>query len=276
MTNQDQRHSKHKTGGRQIRSRAVAALIALVVIGAAFAVLLSMRAERHRSPQQGDDREALLATAPDALNVILITVDTLRADRIGAYGSDRVATPSMDRFAAEGVLFSNAASTVPFTLPAHSSIMTGTYPPQHGVRENVGYVLGSSLSTLAEEMAASGRSTAGFVSAFVLDSRWGIGRGFDTYFDQFDLEENESPTLVPSREMVPRPSRRPFAGWTAARSNPCFSGCISMTLTTHTNRSSRIGPVPRPTLRSEVAYTDSLIGEFRRHSMNATSWTLRC
>jgi len=128
-------------------------------------------------------------------HVILITLDTLRADRLSSYGSERVATPHIDSLAAEGVRFANAASTVPFTLPAHSSMMTGTYPPRHGVRENVGYVLDESLPTLAERLAAGGWSTAAFVSAFVLDSRWGIGRGFDTYFDEFELEEGKRANL---------------------------------------------------------------------------------
>ena len=120
--------------------------------------------------------------------VVLITIDTLRADRLSSYGSDRVATPHIDRLAAEGVRFANASSTVPFTLPAHSSIMTGLYPPSHGVRENVGYVLAPELVTLAERFRDAGYRTGGFVSAFVLDARWGIGRGFDTYVDDFDLD----------------------------------------------------------------------------------------
>ena len=120
--------------------------------------------------------------------VILITIDTLRADRLSSYGSDRVETPHIDRLADEGVRFANASSTVPFTLPAHSSIMTGLYPPSHGVRENVGYVLGAEQVTLAERFRDAGYRTGGFVSAFVLDGRWGIGRGFDTYVDDFDLD----------------------------------------------------------------------------------------
>ena len=107
--------------------------------------------------------------APSDLNVVLITIDTLRSDRVSSYGSDLVDTPNIDNFAAEGVLFSNAASTVPFTLPAHSSILTGLYPPGHGVRENVGYTLDSGIPTLAEVLSDGGWSTAGFVSAFVLD-----------------------------------------------------------------------------------------------------------
>lgn len=122
-------------------------------------------------------------------NVVLVTIDTLRADRLGCYGNPRLETPHLDLLAREGIRFRNASTTVPFTLPAHSSIMTGTYPPYHGVRENVGYRLDETLPTMAELLASTGRRTAGFVSTFVLDSRWGIARGFDHYFDDFDLTE---------------------------------------------------------------------------------------
>ena len=87
--------------------------------------------------------------AADRLNVILVTIDTLRADRLSSYGSEQVSTPHIDRLAREGVRFSNAATAVPFTLPAHCSIMTGTYPPFHGVRENVGYYLDETVPTLS-------------------------------------------------------------------------------------------------------------------------------
>jgi arylsulfatase A-like enzyme/Tfp pilus assembly protein PilF len=130
--------------------------------------------------------QALGGLRPEQLNVVLVTIDTLRADRLSSYGSPRELTPALDALAADGVRFANAATTVPFTLPAHSSIMTGTYPPFHGVRENVGYVLDERQPTLAERLAGGGWATAGFVSALVLDARWGIGRGFDTYFDDFE------------------------------------------------------------------------------------------
>lgn len=128
-------------------------------------------------------------------DVILVTIDTLRADRLPAYGYRGIETPALDALANEGVRFASAASTVPFTLPAHSSILTGTYPPRHGVRENVGYSLDPGLPTLAELLAKAGWATGGFVSAFVLDGRWGIGRGFETYFDDFDLRDAERADL---------------------------------------------------------------------------------
>ena len=127
--------------------------------------------------------------APRDWNVVLITIDTLRADRLGCYGYADIETPHLDRLAGEGILFENAVTTVPFTLPAHSSIMTGVYPPIHGVRENVGYALDERLPTLAEDMAGAGRRTGGFVSAFVLDGRWGIDRGFDRYYDEFKVQD---------------------------------------------------------------------------------------
>lgn len=124
-------------------------------------------------------------------NLVLVTIDTLRADRLPAWGYGGIETPELDALVRAGVRFAGAVSTVPFTLPAHSSILTGRYPPAHGVRENVGYVLGEDLPTLAELLAEAGYDTGGFVSSFVLDGRWGVGRGFDTYFDDFDAPADE-------------------------------------------------------------------------------------
>ena len=94
-------------------------------------------------PARADVERLLAGASTGQPPVVLITIDTLRADRLSSYGSDRVATPHIDRLAAEGIRFANASSTVPFTLPAHSSIMTGLYPPSHGVRENVGLRAGA-------------------------------------------------------------------------------------------------------------------------------------
>ncbi len=125
--------------------------------------------------------------SPGDLNVILITLDTTRADRIGCYGYRDIATPHLDALAARGTLFEQAHATAPLTLPSHCSIFTGKYPPAHGVRDNGGYVLREDETTLAETLKSAGWSTAGFVSAFVLDRRWGAAQGFDHYFDDFDL-----------------------------------------------------------------------------------------
>ena len=131
-------------------------------------------------------------------NLLLITIDTLRADHLGSYGYTGVRTPVLDALAREGVRFSSAFSPVPLTLPAHCSILTGTYPTFHGVRDNSGFVLAPSQVTLAKVMKRAGYRTAAFVGAFVVDSKFGLGLGFDYYFDHFDLSrfENVSPGYI--------------------------------------------------------------------------------
>jgi len=118
---------------------------------------------------------------PSELSVVLVTLDTTRADRIGAYGGRSVPTPHLDRIAREGVLFEEAISQVPLTLPSHSTLFTGRYPPSHGVRHNGVYQLPSSATTLAERLREAGFETAGFVGAFVLNRGFGIEQGFDVY-----------------------------------------------------------------------------------------------
>ncbi len=126
------------------------------------------------------------------LNLLVITLDTTRADHLGAYGATEVETPALDRLGREGVVFEQAMATAPLTLPAHSSIFTAKFPPEHGVRDNGGFFLGPEQETLAEVLKARGYATGGFVSAFVLDSKWGIDQGFDTYFDDFDTSIGRS------------------------------------------------------------------------------------
>ena len=125
-------------------------------------------------------------TAPTAQrdNILLITLDTTRADRIGAYGYARARTPRLDRLAAEGARFDAAFSPAPITLPAHASIFTGLYPFEHGVRNNGNFYLEDRVETLATRLHEHGYRTGAFVSAFVLDRRYGLARGFETYDDR--------------------------------------------------------------------------------------------
>jgi arylsulfatase A-like enzyme/Flp pilus assembly protein TadD len=113
--------------------------------------------------------------------IILISIDTLRADHLPAYGYDKVRTPNIDTLAAESVVFDRAWSHAPETLPAHTSILTGELPFEHGVRDNVGFTVKPEQWTLARALAARGWPTGGFVSAFVLRKATGIGQGFETY-----------------------------------------------------------------------------------------------
>lgn len=119
-------------------------------------------------------------------NILLITVDTTRADHVGAYGDAMARTPTFDRLASEGVLFERAVSVAPITLPAHVSLLTGRYPFAHGVRNNGNFRVADDVPTLATALHDHGYRTAAFVSAFVLDRRSGLSRGFDEYDDRFD------------------------------------------------------------------------------------------
>ena len=121
------------------------------------------------------------------LNLVVITLATTRADRIGAYGYRDIDTSAIDRLAREGVLFEQTMSTAPLTLPAHCSIFTGKFPPEHGVRDNGGFFLAPEQLTLATILKQNGFKTGAVVGAYVLDRRWGIAQGFDTYVDDFEL-----------------------------------------------------------------------------------------
>jgi arylsulfatase A-like enzyme len=113
-----------------------------------------------------------------------VTIDTLRADRVGAYGAERAATRNLDRLAAAGVRFDAAVSPAPLTLPAHASLMTALDPPAHGVRHNGVFRLPAAIPTLAERLREAGHATGAVVGSQVLDRRYGLERGFDRYDDQ--------------------------------------------------------------------------------------------
>jgi arylsulfatase A-like enzyme/tetratricopeptide (TPR) repeat protein len=171
------------------RAKTVGAVAAVLLL----ALVASLTWWWLRSPVDSRDvvRRAWAAQGVDRPNVILVTLDTTRADRLGCYGYPRRTTPHIDALARRGVLFTQAASPAPLTLPAHSSIMTGTYPTQHGVRVNGNTALGQGQHTLAEVLSEKGYETAAFIGAFVLDGRWGLNQGFDVYDDRFDLKTYE-------------------------------------------------------------------------------------
>jgi arylsulfatase A-like enzyme/cytochrome c-type biogenesis protein CcmH/NrfG len=177
------------------RARAAAGVAVLVVLaGAAWSYLGS---RRHEIVTPAGSRIGPASSGVDAggLNVLVLTLDTTRWDRLGAYGDRAAATPNLDRLAAEGVLFEHAIAPAPLTLPAHSTLFTGMLPPRHGVRDNGGYVLDPKHATLASLLKAAGWQTGAFVGAFVLDSKWGLNQGFDTYVDKFDVSKYKQVSL---------------------------------------------------------------------------------
>ena len=126
----------------------------------------------------------------DVRNVVLISLDTCRADHLGCYGYDGKTTPHIDALAEQSVLLTNALAAAPMTLPSHSTMLTGTNPPYHGVHDNLNHRLPESNETLAEILRDHGFVTGGIISTFVLDSRFGLDQGFDTYHDEFEEEHN--------------------------------------------------------------------------------------
>jgi len=125
-------------------------------------------------------------------NVVLISMDTTRADNLSCYGVYKNATPRIDELASQGILFKNTYSPIPLTLPAHSTMLTGMFPPRHGVHDNSSYKLNEKYETLAELLKAKGFTTAAFISAFIIDAQFGLDQGFDLYDDKFEQELENS------------------------------------------------------------------------------------
>ena len=128
-------------------------------------------------------------------NVIFITIDTLRADHLGCYGATQVQTPNIDALARSAARFAQAYTPVPITLPAHSAIFTGSFPMATGMHDFSGNKLPASAVTLAKVLHGHDYSTAAFIGSAVLDSRFGLNQGFDTYFDHFDFNRLEEASL---------------------------------------------------------------------------------
>jgi len=148
---------------------AIGALVALAAAG-----WYGLRG-RSRAP-------ALVRT--DDQNVLLITIDTLRADALGCYGG-AAATPAIDRLAGSGIRYTFAHAPAPLTLVSHATILSGLYPFQHGIRDNSGFRFPASIPTLATRLKAAGFATGAFVGAFPLHSQFGLNRGFDAYDENF-------------------------------------------------------------------------------------------
>ena len=165
--------------------------------------------------------QELPAGSHRGFNVLLVTIDTLRADRVGAYGSNAGLTPTLDRLAREGLRFDSVRTHVPLTLPSHASLMTSRIPPRHGIRDNGAYRLESSHPTLADALKSAGYRTAAFVGAFVLDARFGLSKGFDLYDDQYGERPAMSRVEVVERRAEEVTTRA--AAWIQAAEAPWFA-----------------------------------------------------
>ena len=176
--------------GRRVRRPAL--LAAVLIAGLIGAVGGAWWVVAHRSSRSAGGVDLGRANPGSGdFNLLVITLDTTRADRIGAYGYQNIETPALDRLARDGVLFEQAMTSAPLTLPAHCSIFTSRFPPEHGVRDNGGFFLSPKQLTLATFLKTKGFGTGAVVAAYVLDGKWGLNQGFDTYVDDFDLSKQK-------------------------------------------------------------------------------------
>jgi arylsulfatase A-like enzyme/Flp pilus assembly protein TadD len=151
-----------------------------------------------------------------AKHLVLVTIDTLRADRLGSYGSKSVRTPHLDAIAAQGALCPDASVQSPLTRPSHVSLFTGRYPAEHGIRDNVSPSLSAEVLTLAERLKGHGFETAAFVSSIVLSRQSGLARGFDTYSDRFEAGADDARFLNTIQKRGDGPTAEAIA-WLEAR-----------------------------------------------------------
>jgi len=203
--------STPRAGGRR---RLLFVALALLAVAAGAALFF----------QLGRPREWRAGSWKGA-NVLFITIDTLRADKLPAYGERGVKTPAIDALAARGTVFERCMTATPLTLPSHTTIFSGALPPRHGVRDNGAFTVPAELPLVPEILHENGWATGAFVAAFVLDSRWGLARGFDHYFDQFDTRKERLVSIGdierPASEVVDAAlawlsaadSKKPFFVW---------------------------------------------------------------
>ena len=159
--------------------------------GTALAATLAALALATAGCGDASKSSAPAPTRAAARHLVVVTIDTLRADRLGAYGSSTVPTPHFDRLAREGARALDATTHVPITRPSHTSLFTARYPADHGVRDNIARPLAADVPTLAELLHGQGFATAAFVSSVVLAKQSGLHRGFDTYDDHFDVDTRD-------------------------------------------------------------------------------------
>jgi arylsulfatase A-like enzyme/Flp pilus assembly protein TadD len=246
--------------------RPLAVVAAVAALAASVAVFVVMRS-----------RGAGHVYAPGSLagaNVLLITLDTTRADHLPAYGYEGVRTPGLDAVASGAVVFDDAIAHAPLTLPSHTSILTGLLPIAHGVRDNEGYVLDGKAATLATVLHDRGYATGAFVSAFVLDSQWGLARGFDTYFDDFNQLQEVNRDQVQRRAEVTEAQAEHWLGSVSGKPFFCWVHFYDPHdpydppepfATSYTNR-----------YDGEIAYMDQAVGKLwaKLGAMNVADKTL--
>ncbi|MEA3409899.1 MAG: sulfatase, partial [Candidatus Eisenbacteria bacterium] len=239
----------------------------IVVVLAAFWLVNRERPSAERVDEPAEARLSELVETGEArgFNVLLVTLDTVRADRLGCYGYESAETPTLDALAAQGVRFDDAVTSVPVTLPSHATILTGLSPLNHGVRDNGRYRLAEEHVTLAEVLSSHGYDTAAFVGCFVVDARFGLDQGFDIY--DFEVSaEGYHPEMLDFNERSATDVTDAAVRWLDERaisgaSTPFFAWVHYFD--PHQPYQSPLQRLPRFAIRpydAEIAYVDAELG----------------
>ena len=255
----------------------IASLCVLIIaIGMYWFVLRPVEERKSIQATSKYFRSVLEPLDIENMNVVLFTIDTLRADHLECYGYQGVKTPQINRLADEGILFEQNIVQTPLTLPSHASIMTGTYPLYHGIRDNGGFYLDEAHMTLAETMKNQGYSTAAFIAAFVLDSKWGLDQGFDYYYDNFDLTKYKTVSLDSVQRRGDEVLEEAYK-WMGENGHQKFFAWIHL-YDPHTPYDppepykSQYGGRRYRLYDGEIAYVDQLMGEFRSYMEEKGLW----
>ena len=202
-----------------------------------------------------------LPAASPGTPVFLISIDTLRSDRLPVYGYKGVQTPNIDALRGDGILYERAYSHCPLTLPSHASVLTGLLPADSGIRDNIGFALDAKIPTLPALLKANGYATGAAVSAFVLRKDTGIGRGFDFYDDQ--VEPIGDSTVIARVQRTGSETLAAARKWLSERGDdePFF-----FFLHTYDPHTPYAAPEPfrsqyKDAYDGEIAYTDRVVGE---------------
>lgn len=192
-----------------------------------------------------------------AAPIVLVSIDTLRADHLPVYGYRGGSTPAIDRLAASGIVFDDAYSQAPLTLPSHASLLSGRLPIHHGVRDNIGYAVAAGERTLAGRLQASGYATGGAISSYVLRRQTGINRGFDFYDDSVEVAGTGESLSESQRDG--RLTVDALAGWIEAQPNRPLFAFLHL-YEPHAPYTPPPSHVMAQPYDGEIAYADELVG----------------
>lgn len=234
----------------------VAVLLALAVL----AVAVGLWSWRQPAPATG---------SPD---ILLISIDTLRPDHLGCYGYTAMRTPTIDRLAAEGVVFDAARCPVPITLPSHASMLTGLLPPRHGARLNVGYRVPDAVLTLAEALREHGYQTGGFIGGLPMARTGGLAQGFDVYDDRLTALGFGDSDLKTRQERLAEEVCAAAHQWMRSTDpgRPVFA--FVHLYDPHAPYVKALPGSPTPSYDGEIAYVDRVLGGFLSALTNETRW----